>query len=322
MILIEYFNFLSHLNSRICGLILCLVVTGPLSAEAGSDRSEFASEPHLPSLPTPSGLSMNPTLFSTPSTFSDVPINLSGVATDPERWLESSRTSTDCPLSRREALSLLGRDHTLLHLRVHPAGQWPYSGRSIPRQMTGVTGTVQDPDERDQDQEDGQDGGEQERERFPDPIDVLYRSMIIPGWGQVTNRQIWKVPIIYGLFAGLGYYNYTLTQQYRGYRAAYYNATREGESDFRFGQTPDFIPEGLTTQEMRDTRDRLRNQRDFSYVMIFLAYGLNLLDAYVYAHMRSFDVSDDLSAEALIAPGIMEQGVPGVHVRVSLFNSK
>ncbi len=157
-----------------------------------------------------------------------------------------------------------------------------------------------------------------EREEYPEPSSVLYRSMMIPGWGQVTNRQFWKVPIIYGLFAGVGYYSYTVSVQYRGYRAAYYNETRGGDSDKRFGETPDFIPEGLSTQQLRETRDNLRNRRDFSYVIMVMAYGLNILDAYVFAHMRSFDVSDDLSANTRIGPGILDQGTPGVNVRVSL----
>lgn len=161
------------------------------------------------------------------------------------------------------------------------------------------------------------DGQENQREEFPDPTHVLYRSMIIPGWGQVINRQVWKVPVIYALFAGVGYYNYTLRQEYRGYRAAYYNVTSEN-SDFRYGPTPDFIPEGLTPQQLRETRDNLRNQRDFSYVIMVMAYGLNILDAYVYAHMRSFDVSDDLSANTTIAPAILEPGTPGINVRVNL----
>lgn len=159
-----------------------------------------------------------------------------------------------------------------------------------------------------------------ERQEFPEPKSVMYKSMMIPGWGQIINRQIWKVPIIYALFAGVGYYNYTLTVEYRGYRAAYYNATRGEDTDYKFGRTPDFIPDGLSTQQLRDTRDNLRNRRDFSYIIMVMAYGLNVLDAYVYAHMRSFDVSDDLSARTVISPEILDQGTPGVRVRIHLYN--
>ncbi len=162
--------------------------------------------------------------------------------------------------------------------------------------------------------EDDEDG----REEYPEPRSVLYKSLMIPGWGQVTNRQAWKVPIIYGLFAGLGYYNYYLTEQYRGYRAAYYNETRGDETDFKYGETPNFVPDGLTPQQLRQNRDSLRNQRDFSYILMALAYGLNALDAYVFAHMRSFDVSDDLSARTTVGPTLTGHGMPGIQLRVDL----
>lgn len=156
-------------------------------------------------------------------------------------------------------------------------------------------------------------------EEFPEPKKVLYRSMMIPGWGQVINKQIWKVPIIYALFVGLGYYTYDLTRQYHGFRAAYYNEIRGEETDYRYGETPDFVPDGMSADQMRAIRDNLRNDRDLSYVYIGLAYGLNILDAYVYAHMRSFDVSDDLSANALLGPDITEYGTPGVRLKIGLF---
>lgn len=278
--------------------MLFLILSGTITARASTEQTVL-SEPALKN--SSFFTALTPVIPSTTS------------SRDPERWSRKETPALNRSYSHTDRAALMGRDFTLLRLRVNPPGMWSDTASSAD------PGRYQD-HEQVQDQESDQPENGQEREAYPDPVDVLYRSMIIPGWGQVTNKQVWKVPIIYGLFAGLGYYNYTLTRQYHGYRAAYYNATREGESDFRYGQTPDFIPEGLTSQEIRDTRDRLRNQRDFSYVMIFLAYGLNLLDAYVYAHMRSFDVSDDLSAEAVIAPGVMEQGAPGVHVRVSLFS--
>lgn len=155
---------------------------------------------------------------------------------------------------------------------------------------------------------------------FPSPRSVLFRSMMVPGWGQITNRQWWKVPIIYGLFAGGAYYTIDLTGSYRDYRAAYYNLTRGAESDFRFGATPDYLAGVTSAQQLRQNRDTLRNQRDFMYVVMVLIYGLNIVDAYVYAHMRSFDVSDDLSAIPSIEPGMVASSAPGFTFRLSLIS--
>lgn len=135
---------------------------------------------------------------------------------------------------------------------------------------------------------------------YPDPKRVLRKSLLIPGWGQVTNKQIWKVPIVYGLLGGLGYYSVYLHKKYHDYRAAYYNLNPNTPDDQRFGPTPDYIPDNSNTTALRENRNFYRNRRDLVYVFIGLSYALNAIDAYVFAHLRSFDVSDDLSARMSI----------------------
>ena len=34
------------------------------------------------------------------------------------------------------------------------------------------------------------------------PRTVLLRSLVLPGWGQATNRQYWVIPIVYAAAAG------------------------------------------------------------------------------------------------------------------------
>lgn len=155
-------------------------------------------------------------------------------------------------------------------------------------------------------------------EEFPAPRSVLFKSMMVPGWGQIENGQIWKVPIIYGMFTGIGIYAGYLNNQYQDYRAAYYNLTRGEDSDFKFGPTPERL-QNISANQLQNNRDVFRNQRDFMFVVMGLAYGLNILDAYVYAHMRSFDVSDDLSAKTVVQPGIVAEGHPGLRVSVTLY---
>lgn len=158
-----------------------------------------------------------------------------------------------------------------------------------------------------------------EDKEFPDPSSVLYKSMIVPGWGQIVNKQAWKVPIVYGILGGLGYYSFYLNNKYQDYRAAYYNLNPDTPDDMRFGPTPSYIPEGANLREIRTIRNQSRNNRDLVYVGIVLAYGLNIIDAYVFAHMRSFDVSEDLSMRPQIKPGIMTQSsAPGITVSIDL----
>ena len=103
---------------------------------------------------------------------------------------------------------------------------------------------------------------ERSDEEFPTPRSVLFKSMIVPGWGQIINRQAWKVPIIYGLFTGVGVYAFYLHDQYKDYRTAYYNSVQTEDNDFRFGATPEYL-EGVSTNELLENRTSLRNRRDF-----------------------------------------------------------
>ncbi|MDA0736439.1 MAG: DUF5683 domain-containing protein [Bacteroidetes bacterium] len=130
-------------------------------------------------------------------------------------------------------------------------------------------------------------------DQLPYPKQILRKSLILPGLGQYHNDQSWKIPLIYGLIGGLSYYSVFLTKQYHDYQAAYYNAVTDN-NDLRFGPTPDRLM-GANTNQLKSNRNFLRNRRDFMYVTIGLAYALNAVDAYVYAHLSTFDVSDDLS---------------------------
>ncbi|MDZ7682146.1 MAG: DUF5683 domain-containing protein [Fodinibius sp.] len=158
---------------------------------------------------------------------------------------------------------------------------------------------------------------------LPDPNSVMYKSMMLPGWGQVINKQAWKVPIVYAILGGLGYYSVYLTKQYHDYRAAYYNLNprppeNELPTDQRFGPTPSYISENANLEQLKTLRNTYHNRRDLVYVGLALAYGLNIVDAYVFAHLRSFDVSEDLSMRPRISPAIMAQSGPGVTLSIDL----
>ncbi len=155
------------------------------------------------------------------------------------------------------------------------------------------------------------------RDTVPRPRKVLLKSAIIPGWGQVVNKQYWKVPIIYGALVGLSWYSVQMTKNYHEFRAAYYNSlsdpSRNYHSDQRFGPTPAYLV-GQSADALKYYRNYYRNTRDMVYLGIGLAYGLNIIDAYVYAQMRDFDVSNNLSVQASIVP----QNIPAQGTGVGL----
>jgi len=144
------------------------------------------------------------------------------------------------------------------------------------------------------------------------PKQVMRRSMILPGWGQVTNAQGWKVPLFAGLFTGTALLTSQLTKDYHDYRAAAYNIAYGADSDFKFGPTPSSIPESANLGQVQQLRDQTRNRRDLAILSIVLVWGLNVVDSYVYAHMATFDVSDNLQASITpsLTPSTYTRAIP------------
>jgi hypothetical protein len=116
---------------------------------------------------------------------------------------------------------------------------------------------------------------------------ALY-SAVIPGAGQIYNKSYWKVPVIYGGFAFLIYLIDFNNTNYKTFKTAYGYRTDLDST------TVDSYP-NYTVDDLLVRKDYYRRNRDLCYVITGLVYVLNVLDAYVDAHMKDFDVSDDLS---------------------------
>ncbi|MDR0691706.1 MAG: DUF5683 domain-containing protein [Prevotellaceae bacterium] len=122
-------------------------------------------------------------------------------------------------------------------------------------------------------------------------------SLMLPGLGQAYNRQYWKIPIVYMGFA-FGYYmiNYNATQ-YDRFRTAYNIVTDNNPA------TVDEFKGRMTADNLKYYRDAYRRDRDYAVLLTIVFYVLNAVDANVFAHLKNFDVSDNLSMD--IHPTIM-----------------
>jgi hypothetical protein len=140
------------------------------------------------------------------------------------------------------------------------------------------------------------------------PRKAAIRSAILPGLGQAYNKSYWKIPIVYGaLGATAAVFAYNLNN-YKDTRFAYqakYKASlpipQRDSTDF-FNIRPDLTP--LSQETLRFYRDQFRRDIDYSVLFFLIAWGLNVVDATVDGHLKSFDVSPDLSLQ--IKPGHSE----------------
>jgi hypothetical protein len=134
------------------------------------------------------------------------------------------------------------------------------------------------------------------------------RSAIIPGWGQAYNKKYWKIPIVYGALAipvATFIYNKNWYEKTRyAYQVKYYNDTSFVSDLPTDGIDPQILP--LSTQSTRIYRDEFRKNMDFSVLAFLLLWGLNVADAAVDGHLKSFNVNDDLSLK--IKPGYSPMG--------------
>ncbi len=145
----------------------------------------------------------------------------------------------------------------------------------------------------------------------PDPEKSVWLAAVVPGLGQIYNRQYWKVPIIYGGAMGLAYGITWNDRRYVDYRKGYVDLL---DTDPNTNYFIYLLPEGVTldssnksyyTRIFKTKLDTYRRNRDLCIIASAVLYLLSIVDAYVDAQMFDYDISPDLSLEVtptVIAP--------------------
>ena len=129
------------------------------------------------------------------------------------------------------------------------------------------------------------------------PSKAAFYSAVLPGLGQVYNKRYWKVPIVYGAL-GAGIYAYTFYNgEYQRFRTAF-KRRRAGFTDDEF---IDVIPLP-GNDRLERLQNAKQNERDLSLLVTIIIYALNIVDANVDAHLKQFNISDDLSWDMNLQP--------------------
>lgn len=132
---------------------------------------------------------------------------------------------------------------------------------------------------------------------------------IIPGLGQIYNRELWKAPIVYASLGG-GIFAYHLNSiKYHDFLKAYLSFYDMGTGNFGQGidhDTPKPVIvrntfntkatlASLTVDQIARRKNVWRRYRNISVLAIGIIYGLSIIEANVAAHLKTFDISDDIS---------------------------
>ncbi len=132
---------------------------------------------------------------------------------------------------------------------------------------------------------------------------------IFPGAGQIYNKSYWKVPFVVG---GIGSMVYCIDWNNRGYQRFKKAYALRADYDLN----PDKYPNGSTdefhgrysAEFLKNLRTNFRRNRDLCLIISGALYVLQIIDAHVDAHLKDYDISDDLTMN--LEPLVEYQYVP------------
>ena len=155
------------------------------------------------------------------------------------------------------------------------------------------------------------------------PRKATIYSAVFPGLGQIYNRKYWKVPLVYGGFATLGYFINFNNEVYTTYKKAYSDIIDDDpytNSHLSLKNVSSYFlkPENLSlfTERLRRAKDSSRRNRDLVVIGTVVFYAVNIIDASVDAHFFNFDISDDLTINWVPGPVMcMDNKLIGIYCK-------
>ena len=130
---------------------------------------------------------------------------------------------------------------------------------------------------------------------YPHPGTATLYSLLVPGLGQIYNKEYWKLPIYLGAI-GFAIHLYSDFQlNYERFRNIYIQAA---DKEVEYSGP-------ISADQALYYRNVYRRYRDYSVLAIAALYLLQVIDANVFSYMHDFEVDDDIAlkvAPALILP--------------------
>lgn len=147
------------------------------------------------------------------------------------------------------------------------------------------------------------------------PRKAAFYSAVLPGLGQAYNREYWKIPLVYAALGISGGFFISNFATYKDLRDAY---------RMRMDGNANTVDKYATTypnaNSLKILRDAFRQYVDYSALVFILAYGLNIIDATVFAHLKDWNMSDDLSMR--VVPKVMNNNSLGLSLQINLGKGK
>ena len=120
------------------------------------------------------------------------------------------------------------------------------------------------------------------------PAKAAFYSAALPGLGQVYNKRYWKLPLIYGGISASIYYYDLNNKNFKRYRDAYKRRLAGFNND-------EFQGVIFDNDRLIDGMNFYKQYRDQSMLFIIGIYFLNILDANIDAHLKQYNINQNLS---------------------------
>ena len=148
------------------------------------------------------------------------------------------------------------------------------------------------------------------KEGYPSPKKAVTLA-VLPGLGQIYNKDYWKLPIVYAALGGVIYSIDYNTRQYEIFRKIY-DAKINPDSEHE-----DLLPT-LPNAAVKAARDGFDKNRQLSWVGVFGFYLLSAGEAFVDAHLKDFNVNDDISFQPSIQSTASQAPTIGLSLKIKL----
>jgi len=132
---------------------------------------------------------------------------------------------------------------------------------------------------------------------------TLY-SLAFPGLGQAYNKQYWKMPFVYAGIGAIIYFLHDNNARYKHFLGPFLDSYDPTTGLLKKGIDPRSIEvyvksqdqiRKLTLEQITRGKDIYRRYRDLNWFLLAGSWALVAIEANVSAHLKTFDMSDDIS---------------------------
>ncbi len=116
-------------------------------------------------------------------------------------------------------------------------------------------------------------------------------SAILPGLGQIYNKQYWKTGLVAVAAGTVTYFIIDNRKNYQKYQEAYISRI-----DNNPATTDTFYQYSINDIDI--LRRGFRKYYEYSIISGTVCYLVNILDAFTYSHLKTFDMSKNISMKA------------------------